>query len=738
MMLEGILLFALFGIGFFAIVTWTQPVERIDVPETFPPHPRLFLNQQEIAELKAWAKEEPWLGEYVEGLVRRCLEDVEGGFRPPEGEEPGQVKQAERASDLALAYVLSDDRRLADAAADILRDYVKTYPTYEIATLKGRATTSTLGEATWATSIATAYDLVYNSGALSDADQQAIETQVLRPCGEVLRICNHHYRSNWRSRAMAGLGAVGFCLGDRELIDEALNGCHDESGRLLRDGFAHHLAGAVLADGVFYERTIGYHHAALYNYTWLMEAARHSGVDLWHLEVAGHEGDAGADVERRFGPTGRKTIKILFDLPFYYVFGDTSGAAVANSKDFRLKRVWVYEAAWRQFHDPKYAWIIHRHEKERLESAAELMWICRDLPAGQYDLTEDVPVGLTGRHTRACTLLPNGGYTILRQSADENAVSVLITYGKYGSGHSHPDKLGLVVYAAGRQVIPEVNHYRYQDADFLTWNNQTIGHNTVTVDEIAQHPQGKSDSAWTGDTVDKPVRGRPIFFHPGEQLKAFRADCDSAYDGVHLDRTIALIDSVIIDFFRLRSDQVHQYDYALHLDGQWADCSLPLSDPQAGPLSDALGYHHVVDIRRAATDRQPVELVYTTGDDSPPLRLTFLPPGEGELIVANGHHDLDDRRRSMLIVRRRAARADFVGVIRPTDSLDESMTVRRLDALPDGLLGVEIARADGRKDILISAEQAGTFEVAGQSVTGQLALLRTTPDGGTSVVETAG
>jgi len=718
---------SLFLVSLCMVVSSVRDASHIPVPHRFPPHPRLFVNQREIEDLKTWAGRESWLGSYIDNFVTKCTGEIDQADRLTTNPQ-----RAERAHHLAIAYVLSGERTLAAKSADILRSYIDLYPTYPTTLTKGRACSSTLDEATWAIDFASAYDLIYNSGALTDSDKHRIESNVLAPCGRVLRICNHRFRSNWRNRGMAGFGVIGFCIGDRELIEEALNGYRDDQGTLVRDGFSQHLATAILADGVNYERSIGYHYASMYNYTYLMEAARHCGVDLWHVEISGNDKDAGADVERRFGPTGPKTIKMIFDMPFYYVFGDASGARMSNAGDMRLERTWPYEAAWRQYRDPKYAWIIHQGADKKPKTPTELLWLAPDVPAGHWDLGDDARVGLTGRHERGCTLLPNGGYSILRQSAERDAVGLLMTYGKYGSGHSHPDNLSIVLYAAGRQVIPEVNYFKYGQPDFLTWNNQTIAHNTVTVDETAQQPQGTNESAWKSDTADKPVRGRPVFFYAGADLKAARAECQTAYDGVRLDRSVAMVDSIVVDVFRVRSDDQHQYDYVLHVGGELVDCSLPLSEQQGGPLSTSRGYSHIVDVRRAALSGEQADLVFDVTEGQPRLHLVFLPIWDGELIVAKGHADADGNRKAMTIVRAHAGNTDFVSVI----SFAEGLAAERIDGLPEGVIGIRIARTDGRQDIVISADEPRAFTFAGKKIAGQLALLSQSVDGAISVVET--
>ncbi|HDZ21894.1 MAG TPA: hypothetical protein ENH78_11440, partial [Phycisphaerae bacterium] len=636
---------------------------RIDVPETFPPHPRLFINQKEIDALKAWAKRDKVVGEYVDAFITRSLAEIDTITLP--GPKSGDHNRAIAGNSqrLAVAYVLSDKIELAEAAGRILTAYIEHVPNYRVSGLKGRVTSSALGEAAWATSAACAYDLIYNSGVLTDEQKQGIEQDVLKLSAEALRTCNHAGRSNWRMIAVAGFGSIGFCIGDRDLIDEALNGVRDETGKLKRDGFGHHVAWSMLDDGMYYERSLGYTTYVSSNYPYLLEAARHSGVDLWNMKMPGDEWGAGADPLRRFGPTGPRTIKGLFDAPFYRTMGDYSQVTVANVGSPSLTPKWFHEAAWRAYGDPKYAWLVHRGRKGRLpNNPVDLIWMSPEMTEGRFDLGKDATIGVTGRHTNACTLLPNGGLTILRQNGSSNAAAVLMTYGLWGSSHCHADQLSITLYAAEYQFIPEPKYFKgYGHKKFLSWDRQTIAHNTVTVDEISQDPQGDKDSPWVAPAPGRAPYSQPTLFHAGDKLKAFRAVCapGRAYEGVTLDRTIAMVGSVVVDFYRCRSDREHQYDFSLHVDGQLAGSSVELGDAQAGPLADKLGYRHIVDLRRVALDEGVAELTYTRDNGvGPQLHLSFLPTGEGELIVGKGITGDHGRQADAVIVRKRAANAD--------------------------------------------------------------------------------
>ena len=219
---------------FFNCTTSVPGFEQIEIPDAFPPHPRLFMDQSEIDQLKAWAETEPWAKERVEGFIKYNLQDASEDFAPGGPASRSNSNVAGKTRYLAFAYALSGDERLAQKVAEILLAYADVYSTYPTTSAKGRATSSTLHESPWAIYMATAYDFIYNSGALSDEDKVKIENNVFRPCAEVLRICNHRTKGNWRSWAFAGLGVVGFCIGEREYIEEALNGYRDPSGKVIR------------------------------------------------------------------------------------------------------------------------------------------------------------------------------------------------------------------------------------------------------------------------------------------------------------------------------------------------------------------------------------------------------------------------------------------------------------------------------------------------------------------------
>ncbi|MDG2208221.1 MAG: heparinase II/III family protein [Pirellulales bacterium] len=683
---------------------------RLQIPSTFPAHPRLFTNPAEIAEFKSLSQRDPEIETFVHSLIER-LESQVTKVPTPNPVMTGMENRAisTYARDMAIGYMLTDRREFADAAAQVLLSYAKVYPGYEVTETKGKAMPSTLNEARWAIDLATAYDLIFNSCALTEQQRSTIEQNVFIPCGEVLRICNHKTRSNWRARAIAGLGVIGFLIGNRDFIDEAINGYASENGKQRRNGFVQHLQYSILGDGIFYERSFGYQAYTTDSYFLLMEAARHSGVDLWNLVVKSDSRDAGADLKRQFGPPGSKTVKPIFDALFYRSFSDGAVTNVANATADHFVPRRYYEAAWRAWRDPKYAFAARLSADDnrpwdakptgrvrRLGDPSDILWIEPGLPAGFFSLGRNTRLGNSGIHKNGCTLFPNGGFAILRQSTDPDSVCVEMNFGNWGSGHSHPDKLSIVISDGQRKVIREANYFGYADDQYLTWDRQTIAHNTITVNETSQLPQGNKADPWPVPVPGTTVHGQPLFFHPGDTLKAFRADCTDAYPGIKLTRTIALVDSVVIDFYSATASSPHQYDYALHVDAPVASAGGNFQDFAPRQLSDHYGYRHI-DFTSQGTSPFEASL-------QPMGRIHFFTPSTA--ILGRGIANKDGSRMAVILLRQSGTMANFVTAfdllgnhtltLEHNEGNVQSIRIDRNHILTNSPTGIELRTAGGK------------------------------------------
>ncbi len=90
--------------------TASHAIERISIPNAFPPHPRLFMNQEEIDRLRAWTDTEEWARRRIEGFIRYNLQDAAKEYKP---DRRHNASIASKARYMAFAYALSGDERLA-------------------------------------------------------------------------------------------------------------------------------------------------------------------------------------------------------------------------------------------------------------------------------------------------------------------------------------------------------------------------------------------------------------------------------------------------------------------------------------------------------------------------------------------------------------------------------------------------------------------------------------------------
>ncbi len=868
---------------------------------------------------------------------------------------------------VADAYALSGDDRYAAWVREVMLAYAKLYPTLEPFS-GGRArivkTGSGLYEATWYVPVICAYDMTYDSPVYSAEDHQRIADDFLRPAAELFWVKDYtnsgdhrardlHYKCyNFQAWFISAVGLTGMLLRDADMVEHAIDGPY---------GFKHLLAHDVHDDGLFWERSLGYHSFVLSALLPFLEAAYHCNLDLYHLRVPddyNEDREPLANYTVGDGDNGPKSIKLMFDGPFYALYGNRTYANVGDSNAGPLRAGEYYRVAYHRYREPKYAWLYwqdrKRSEREELYRgetdlsgtvrvayddtalyigaeitddvvrnthakpgevwAGDALWVglkWRAQEGGGYDFIyglspgdfaqvppvpalfnrfqetnngassgeyavkktengysleiavpwaefepgegeegtafrpqpgaqitvdcvlydgdpsggastkekmlgwsctidrydsaqggalvfDDTPpegegiinapraeglvvdgelddwAKLPARPARigtdsavmtdagsgpdllsliydapvedeaqfdylggsfcnngilqaGCTLYPSTGFAILREGLDESglpppdATCCTLNYGPHGGGHGHPDQLSIVLYADGKQWIPDFGSCPYGSKEKQTWTSQTISHNTVVVDEVSQYPTVSGTPSWPCDAAERQARGFLDFFDCDAAFKAAGARNSAVYEGVTVRRTVALVGDALVDFFEAESAAEHQYDYPLHIDGPLLACSALLA-AQEGVLADKPGYQHNEAVRRGVTD-EPV--VTTWGDEARKLRISCAPAPGTEVIVAEGITNKLDRKMPMLILRRRAEDTIFATVMQPftTDESQSPEWLREGEAV-----AVRLVVPEGTALVVYNPSE-GVVEVDGLRVAGRLALRLTRADG---------
>lgn len=198
----------------------------------------------------------------------------------------------------------------------------------------------------------------------------------------------------------------------------------------------------------------------------------------------------------------------------------------------------------------------------------------------------------------------DGGLAIIRPRSAQNNSAITLKATSQGMGHGHYDKLAMAYYDNGHEILTdygasrflniEAKHGGHYTKENNTYAKQTIAHNTVVVDQKTNYG-GKLKVAeqYHANIVEAD------FSHDGWQMVMARDT--NAYKGVDMVRTIVyasvpfLERPLICDVFRLKSDEVHDYDYPLWYNGHLVSVNYPYQRnlEQMVPLGKKAGYQHL-------------------------------------------------------------------------------------------------------------------------------------------------
>jgi hypothetical protein len=559
--------------------------------------------------------------------------------------------------DLGIVYQVTGDRRYAEKAKAILLAYADRYLSYPLHDIRGKPSVGggrvgpqTLDESTWLIPMAQGADLIWET--ITDAERETLAQKLFLPAAKEVILPHKmgvHNIQCWKNSAV---GSVGFLLGDKQLIWEAIENPERGYWTQMRKG--------VSEDGVWWEGAWGYHFYTLSALWHLTEAARNCGINLYGDEL-----------------------KRMFDAPFKFMmpnwrlpaFNDSTEVALLTEIGFARFGITqpIYELAYARYREPLYAALLSRGER-RSDFA---LWF------GVGELPQPQPIRWRSAN------YPASGYAILARGEGEQATWLCLKYGPHGGGHGHPDKLNFVLYARGQVLALDPGMARYGVPIHGGWYRTTLAHNTLVVDETNQKPaEGKCLSFGTEGGVDFVV-----------------ADAGDIYDGVRFRRAIALLnENAIAVIDNVRCDKERLLDVALHLRGQWSN--LPEGEEWTPPNKD--GYRYLTE----ATIRRVSGLTTIVVDPRPDWRVavTLIADAPVDLVTALGVGSHAADRVPMVMVRRQAKDLTLVWCIsldgRPIQAVWAPDATKRPTETT-----VQVKLPDGQRLTLIADMESGNLKV---------------------------
>lgn len=528
---------------------------------------------------------------------------------------------AKAASDLAIAWLLTNEDRYADKAIAL----IKTLAVYSF---HAEHYDVGMNYAIWGLSVLQAYDALMPRMAAED--RGAVDAFMTRLAAAVAK--NDAY---WIANGIGGginnhlawhklmLGLLGLFYDRADLVEHCLHGPRGLVP-LLEDG--------LLDDGLWCESSLVYQFAAIAPMLIMADCQHRLGRTPGLREIVGANG---------------RTLKQSYDAMFDTLAPNGMIPPIGDAYGARSK-LWanpLYEYAWALWADPKYAWLINRNPE----------------PSKRY-LFIPQPIKHAAAPPIRSRLFPEHGYAFLRSHADaaywsSEARCAFLTYDR-SSVHANADKLSLMLFGQDRMLLSDVEGKATVPHAFSSriqgeLNRGGLSQNTVMID-------GR-------DQVCHPRMLRLIEYRDlADEKRVTAADEEGLlYPGVRQMRTVALTEDYVLDVFQVQAAADHQIDWIVHLMSEkartpaeanpvLAKCT-PFELPREGAwrwLRDGQSF----------TPDDAVRMEWR--EEQARLRLCMLPEGI-ERVILCGYPATDEPTSGsvpMLIVRQRGRQAVFAAV----------------------------------------------------------------------------
>lgn len=657
-------------------------------------HPHLLYTAEDFAAMRAAQGKFPLFDAAVaeaKAKVGRALAAPIDVPQPKDAAGYTHERHKQNYTEMQLAgflYQLTGEKRYADFVREHLRRYAALYPTlgrHPAANKQshGRIFWQSLNETVWLVHVSLAYDCIHDT--LTAEEHAELKKNLFGPmmhflCEERIeefdRIHNH---GTWASTAV---GLAGYVTGDLEHVEKALRGSkRDGSAGFLRQMDLLFSPDGYYLEGPYYARY------ALWPFFLFAEVVERNQPEL--KIYAYRDGLL------------RKAFHALIQQSYvngeFLPFNDALKEKTYLSPEVALQLNLTFA---RYGGDPALLSVAKRQNAVSLTPAglatAAALAAHPNPPAFPYASLE-LRDGPDGTH---------GGIGILRAEDDRGRPLALLKYTAFGMEHGHYDKLALLYHDNGREVLPDYGAARFLNIEqkfggrYLPENKtyalQTIAHNTVTVD-------GRSNYDGDYDTADRSHSDRHFFDASRPDFQVMSARDAVAYPGVAMQRSVAMIRDprlahpVLVDVFRLTSDQPHQYDYPLHYAGHFlsGNTEYTAHTTSRRPLGDKHGYQHLW-VEAEAPAKGPLSFTWLQGDRFY-TAVSATTPGAKIFYTRVGANDpkFNLRPETAVIQRVNAANHVFATVIEPHGRWDATREVTAGGAAMFRSVEVVAATADG-------------------------------------------
>ena len=629
-------------------------------------HPNLVINAQDVAAMKTAIQQK---GKFQSAFQAKKLSvdaQIQHSITVPVPKDGGGGYTHERHKknyklmyDAGVIYQLTGDTLYAEYVRDMLFVYADLYPTLPVHPKRkvgkqnpGKLFWQSLNEAVWLVYTSQAYDLILPY--LNVADKTKIETGLFRPIVKFLSVDSPetfnkvHNHGTWTTTAV---GMTGYVLGESEWVEQALYDL-EKSGK---GGFMKQLDELFSPQG-YYNEGPYYQRYALMPFVTFAKAIQANEPERKIFEY-------------RDGIV-LKAIDTTIQLSYNKLFFPINDAIKSKGID-TIELVNGVTIAYGLTQDSGLLDIAKQQNQVILTGDGLKVANALDNHLETPYLFKSVAFG-DGNDGK------QGALVIMRQDVDGDQ-ALLFKPAAQGLGHGHFDKLTWQFYDRQQEIVSDYGAARFLNVEakfggrYLPENDSyakhTVAHNTVVVDQTSHF----NKNVELGNANYPEV----IFFDTNEQVKISTAKIDTAYEGVELKRTLALINlpklnqSLVVDVFDVNSDKARQLDLPLHYKGHLIETNFELGTKteSISALGKNNGYQHMWLKAQSSPKAGLAKITWLNEDNGRFYTQTSLVDGKSEMLFTQlGANDpnFNLRNENAFISRvNKTKKHSFVSVFEP-------------------------------------------------------------------------
>ena len=506
----------------------------------------------------------------------------------------------------ATVFQLTKQKQYGDYVRNMLLNYASQYEQWPLHPKRreghpaGKIFWQNLNECVWLVYVSQAYDLVHDH--LSASDRKTIVDKLFTPMVKFISEDNYetfnriHNHGTW---AVAAVGMTGYVTGNKDWSERALRGSNKDN----KTGYLAQLNSLFSPDGYYTEGPY-YQRYALMPFIVFAKAIHNYQPEIG---IYKHRNSVLANAIEM-------CLQLTYTNGAFFPFNDA-----IKEKTFQTEEL-VYGAniAYADINPAADLLDVAKQQGRVTVSDAGLK-VARDIAAGKAK-----PFVYKSMWIKDGNKGDEGGVGIFRAGTNKDQQALVFKAAAQGMGHGHFDRLNILYYDNGREVLPDYGAARFINIEtksgghYLkenqTWAKQTVAHNTVVVDGVS-HFEGKVDPA-------EQAHPTLAYFKADKNLQVVSAIENKAYDNVNMQRTVALATikelekPLIIDVFKLRSEKEHRYDLPFWYNGQITNTpfTVKVNTTELEPLGKNYGYQHLWHTATGTSDKGNAAVTFLNGN----------------------------------------------------------------------------------------------------------------------------